>query len=60
MIRELTSAALQHIKRQGIHLGGMPYGFRAVEPGGPLEPEPAELAIAREILHLREARGPNA
>jgi hypothetical protein len=38
----------------------MPYGFRAVEPGGPLEPEPAELAIAREILHLREARGPNA
>lgn len=60
LIGERTSAALQHLKRQGVRLGGVPFGFRATEPGGPLEPEPSELATVREILRLRAQNGPQA
>lgn len=50
LIRERTSAALAEKKRQGQRLGAVPLGFRAITPGGPLEPVDAELAIVREIL----------
>jgi DNA invertase Pin-like site-specific DNA recombinase len=58
LIGERTSAALQHLKRQGVRLGGAPFGFRAVEPGGALEPDPGELAIVAEILRLRGTGAP--
>ena len=57
LIAERTSSALQHMKRQGVRLGGVPFGFRATSPGGPLEPDADELAIAREILRLRGSIG---
>jgi DNA invertase Pin-like site-specific DNA recombinase len=53
LIGERTSAALQHIKRQGTRLGGVPYGFRADAPGGALLPVACELEAVREILRLR-------
>jgi DNA invertase Pin-like site-specific DNA recombinase len=53
LIGERTSAALQHMKRQGVRLGGVPYGFTASYPGGPLEPNDAELETVGEILRLR-------
>jgi DNA invertase Pin-like site-specific DNA recombinase len=55
LIGERTSAALQHMKRQGVRLGGAPYGFRATVPGGALEPDADELVTVREILRLRAA-----
>jgi DNA invertase Pin-like site-specific DNA recombinase len=55
LIGERTSAALQHMKRQGVRLGGVPYGFRATTPGGPLETDTDELATVREILRRRRA-----
>lgn len=60
LIGERTSAALQHMKRQGVRLGGVPYGFTTSMPGGELEPEPCELATVREILRLRGANGTTA
>lgn len=48
-----ASSALQHLKRSGVRLGGVPYGFRTETPGGPLLPNEAEMAVVREILRLR-------
>lgn len=57
LIGERTSAALQHMKRQGVRLGGVPFGFRAAEPGGPLAADQCEMATVRVILSLRERGG---
>lgn len=58
LIGERTSAALQHLKRQGVRLGGVPYGFSTARPGGPLEPNAGELGAVREILRLRGSGDP--
>jgi DNA invertase Pin-like site-specific DNA recombinase len=60
LIGERTSAALQHMKRNGVRLGGVPFGFTTETPGGPLVPMPCELATVREILRLRGAGGTQA
>jgi DNA invertase Pin-like site-specific DNA recombinase len=57
LIGERTSSALQHMKRQGVRLGGVPFGFRATAPGGPLERDAEEMATVREIVRLRAAGG---
>lgn len=53
LIGERTSSALQHMKRQGARLGGVPYGFTTSTPGGPLEPHADELTTVRRIFVLR-------
>lgn len=53
LIGERTSSALQHMKRQGVRLGGVPFGFTTETPGGALVPNADELVAVRQILALR-------
>lgn len=53
LIRERTSAALQHKKARGERLGPTPLGFITPEPGAPMQPVEAELAIVRHIIRQK-------
>lgn len=53
LIRERTSAALQHKRQRGERLGTTPLGFTTPEPGAPMQPDPDELATVRTILRAK-------
>lgn len=50
LIGERTATALAEKKRQGVRLGGVPFGFREARPGGPLIAHAVELRAVRLIL----------
>jgi DNA invertase Pin-like site-specific DNA recombinase len=52
MIRARTRAALAEMKRRGLRIGGIPYGF-AVRPDGVLEPREDEQKVIATIARLR-------
>ena len=52
-ISERTSTALRYKKDQGVHLGGIPYGFKLVDQH--LEKDKEEQGIIRRIKRLRKS-----
>jgi DNA invertase Pin-like site-specific DNA recombinase len=52
MIRARTRAALAEMKRAGLRIGGIPYGYSA-RPDGVLEPREDEQAVIATIARLR-------
>ena len=53
LIRERTSAALQHKKRQGQRVGTVPFGFTVGDDGKTLLPSPTEQKTIRKMVALR-------
>lgn len=54
LIRERTSAALQHKKARGERLGPTPLGFVTPEPGAAMQPVDAELVTVRAIIRAKK------
>lgn len=54
LIGERTSAALRHKRERGERLGTTPLGFTTPEPGAPMQPLEAELAVVRRILGAKK------
>ena len=53
MISERTREAMQFMRNGLMRVGAVPFGFRQV--GGRLEPEPGEMGVVRQLLHMRQA-----
>jgi len=53
LIRERTRLALAEKRRQGEHVGSVPFGFDLDGPGGRLIPNPEETAVIERICELR-------
>ena len=53
MIGERTRVAMQHLKRQGRRVGGMPYGWRLADDGKHLEQDPAQQVVVELARELR-------
>ena len=56
IVSERTAAALAHKKRNGEHVGSVPYGF-CVGEDGKLQPDFEELKVIQRMKRLRRRSG---